>query len=583
MPPPPSIPRETRSQSRKSRVSSDGVESVEAPGSTQKAITNPRRKPNVRAKPSSNYGAAVDSQAPAQKQAVKLAKREAIGRIEDGVGAAIERSATLTTNNTKGLTAVAEEEEHEAVEDNVSQRDEELAVLDNRDGNEGMDYHHTASDLAGSKSFGSEAHLNSLLNRQNTRAVSQQPADADLDATSTQPVHSNQNDMPSPLHSPIHHPTLTNIPITTAPVSHGVITTPWTWKWIWLALVISLLVSLCSAALSTLRYQQMTTSLSEFQNDCGKKVSSIIPNRLIQRLDKLEEQVAHLTENAVMKDNRPFQINWFSYDLGARVNPYLSSPSTRSPKLPIKSRWSFEWKDIRSAWKSSSSSSSSSQQQRRDDNSPLLPRRRSAGPNSSSTSINPNTVLTPYTKFEPGYCAPFGGRGKLQLAVLTPRPITPTELVIEHFHKDKVLSIGSAPKEIELWIEIADEADASLREEVRRRIREIYPDIFSRESTQKDRFLDPKMALGKTWVPVGRWIYRISSASSSSSSFRDKNNVQYFKIPLDLASMGVVVKQQVVRVNSNWGDVDRTCLVRVGLHGHDPSAPAEYLEDDDGY
>ena len=579
MPPPPSIPRETRSQSRKSRVSSDGVESIEAPGSTRKAVTTPRRKPNVRAKPSSNYGAAVDSQAPAQKQAVKLAKREAIGRIEAGVGAAIERSTTLTTNNTKGLTAVAEEEERGAVEDNISPRDEERAVSNNRGDGEGMDYHHTASDLAGSKSFGSEAHLDGLLNRQKTRASSQQPAAANQDATSTQPVHSNQSDMlPTPLQSPIHHPALTNSP-TTAPVSHGVIPTPWTWKWMWLALIIGLLVSVCSAALSTLHYQKMTTSLSGFQNDCGKKVSSIIPNRLIQRLDKLEEQVAHLTENAVMKDNRPFQINWFSYDLGARANPYLSSPSTRSPKLTIKSRRSLEWKDIKSVWKSSSS-----QRRRRDDDPPPPLRRRSAGPSSStstSTSTNPNTVLTPYTEFEQRYCAPSGGRGKLQLAIHTPRPITPTELVIEHFHKDKVLSIGSAPKEIELWIEIAgeDDDDDKLREEVRRRTKEIYPDIFSRESTQKDRFLDPKMALGKTWVPVGRWIYRISSASSSSS-FRDNNNVQYFKIPLDLAAMGVVVKQQVVRVNSNWGDVDRTCLVRVGLHGHDPSTP-EYLEDDD--
>ena len=572
-------------------MSSDGVESVEAPGSTRKAVTTPRRKPNVRAKPSSNYGAAVDSQAPAQKQAVKLAKRKAIGRIEAGVGEAIERSAKLITNNTKGLTAVAEEEEREAVEDNVSPRDEERAVLINRAvGNEWMDYHHTASDLAGSKNFGSEAHLNGLLNRQKTRAIPQQPAAANQDATSTQPIHSKQSDMsPTPLQSSIHHPALNNSPATTAPVSHGVIPTPWTWKWMWLALIIGLLVSVCSAALSTLHYQQMTTSLSEFQNDCGKKVSSIIPNRLIQRLDKLEEQVAHLTENAVMKDNRPFQINWFSYDLGARANPYLSSPSTRSPKLTIKSRWSLEWKDIKSAWKSSwkSSSSPSSQQRQRDDNPPPLLRRRSAGPSSSSsTSTNPNTVLTPYTEFEPRYCAPSGGRGKLQLAVFTPRPITPTELVIEYFHKDKVLSIGSAPKEIELWIEIAgDDDDDNLREEVRRRIKEIYPDIFSRESTQKDRFLDPGMALGKTWVPVGRWIYRISSASSSSSSssFRDNNNVQYFKIPLDLASMGVVVKQQVLRVNSNWGDVDQTCLVRVGLHGHDPSTPAEYLEDDDGY
>lgn len=567
MTPPRSIPRETRSQSRKSRVGSDGVESVEAPGSPRKAVPTPRRKPNVRAKPSSNYGAAVDSQAPAQKQAAKLAKREATDRIEAGVGAAIERSAILTTKNTKGLTAVAEDDERETVHDNVSPREEGRLVFNSRgDDNEGVDYHHTATDPAGSKSLGREAHLRGLFNRQPIRVIPQQPAAlnqppaANQDSSSTQPVHPNQRDMPPPpLQSPIHHPALTSSPVTTAPVSHEGITIPWVWKWMWLALIISLIVSLSCAAVSTLRYQQMTTSLSEFQNGCGKKVSSIIPAIFSQRLDKLEEQVAHLAENAVLKDTRAHQINWFSYDLGARANPYLSSPSARIPNPKMKSRWSLEWKDIKSAWKSPSQNS--------DD---YLPSLRNRGGLDSSTSTNPNTALAPYNEFERRYCAPFDGRGKLQLAVLTPRPITPTELVLEHFRKEQVLSIGSAPKEIELWIEIGDE-EAKVREEISRRIKEIYPDIFSREYIQKGRRLDPKMALGKQWVPVGRWTYQISSGEK----------VQYFKIPLDLASLGVVVRQQAVRVNSNWGDVDRTCLVRVRLHGEDPSTPPEYLEDDD--
>ena len=568
MPPPPSIPRETRSQSRKSRVGSDGVESVEAPGSTRKAVPTPRRKPNVRAKPSSNYGAAVDSQAPAQKQAAKLAKREATERIEAGVGAALERSATLTTKNTKSLTAVAEEDEREAVHDNFSPREEGRLIVNSRgDDHEVVNYHHTATDPAGSKSLGREAHLHGLFNRQPIRAIPQQPAPlnqppaAYQDSSSTQPVHPNQRDMPPPpLQSPIHHPALTSSPVNTAPVLHGEILIPWVWNWMWLALVISLIVSLSCAAVSTLRYQQLTTSLSEFQNDCGNKVSSIIPAIFSQRLDKLEEQVAHLAENAVMKDTRADQINWFSYDLGARANPYLSSPSTRIPNLKMKSRWSLEWKDIKSSWKSPSQNS--------DD---YLPSLRNRGGPDSGSSMNPNTALAPYNEFERRYCAPFGGRGKLQLVVLTPRPITPTELVVEHFRKEQVLSIGSAPKEIELWIEIGDE-EAKVREEVSRRIKEIHPDIFSREYTQKGRQLDPKMALGKQWVPVGRWTYQISS----------REKVQYFKIPLDLASLGVVVRQQAVRVNSNWGDVDRTCLVRVGLHGEDPSMPPEYLEDDDG-
>lgn len=544
-----SIPRETRAQRRKSRAGSDGAESIEAPSSTTRKAPTIRRKPNVGPKPSSNYGAAIDSQAPAQKQAAKLAKRVATDRIEAGVGAAIERSATVTTN-TKGLTAVPEEDNHEDVGDDstFSPREEDWEVFNSRGGeSKGMDYHHTTSALTGKIFLGRQVRLNTFSNRQTSRVIPptalNQPATSNGDAISTQPLYSHQRDMlppPPPVQASIQHSALTNSFATTAPFSREENLTPGIWKWTLVALFVSVIVSLSSVALSTVRYHQITTSLSELQ--------------------RLEEQMARLAENAVIKDIRSHQINWFSFDLGARANPYLSSPSTRGPNLKIKSRWSLKWKDIRSAWKSSQPED--------------LPSLCSGGGLSGGGStINPNTALTPYSEFEPRYCAPFGGRGKLQLAVIAPRPITPTELVVEHFRKDQVFLIGSAPKEIELWIEIRqDDSDAErLREKIRHRIRAIYPDIFSRTYTQKDRLLDSKMALGPEWVPVGRWIYQISS----------RDNIQYFGIPLDLASMGVVARQQVVRVNSNWGNVDQTCLVRVGLHGEDPSTPNEYLEDDE--
>ena len=535
--PPSSIPRETRAQ-RRSRAGSDGPESVEAPSSTRKAA--PRRKPDVRPKPTSNYGA-VDSQAPAQKQAAKLAKREATDRIEAGVGAAIE-SAILTT--TKGLTSVGEGDKREA-EGDVSSGEDEQVVFNRGGQNEGMD-DHTASDLTGSKSFGREAQdLNVFLNRQPSRASSvipQQPAASNRDVIPTQPVYPKQGDIPPPLQASIQ-PSLTNSPVT-APSSRAEVPIPWIWKWMWLALIISVIISLSSAGLSTLHYRQMTTNLQEFQN--GGKVSTIIPSTLSQRLDQLEEQVARLAASAVDKDDRSRQINWLSFDLGARANPYLSSPCARSPYLTVKSRWSLRLKHLKSALKP------------QPHNLPLVSR---SGP----STLGPNTALTPWIEFEPRYCAP-SGRGKLQLSVNTPRPITPTELVVEHFRRDQVPFIGSAPKEVELWIEIED---ADLHEEVSQRIKDIYPDIFSCTYTQKDRLLDPKMALGPEWVPVGRWTYQISA----------RNNVQYFQIPVDLASLGVVVRKLVVRVNSNWGNVDRTCLVRVGLHGEDSSAPTEYLED----
>lgn len=605
--PAPSILRETRAQRRKSRAGSDGVESIEAPSSITRVT--PRRKPNVGPKPSSNYGAASDSQAPAQKQAAKWAKRVATDRIEAGVGAAIERSSTvITTNNTKGLTAVPEEDGHglEAVRDNYmfSPREEEWVVFNSR-GSEsegGMDYHHTASDLTGSKFIERQARFSNFSNGQSSRFIPQQstalhqPSTPNRDAFTTQPTYQNRRDMPPPPPPPprfrasIQRPALTNSSATPTSFSRGEIrmTGVWKWKWVSIALITSFIVSLSSAALSIVCYHQMTTGLSKFQYGGQKKGSSIIPSppmAAAHRLDKLEEQVARLAENAVMKDSRSDQINWFSFDLGARVNPYLSSPSTRRSKLKIKSRWSLKWKDIRSVWKWKWKWKKSPQEPE-EDVLPLLCREGGSGlgglGGSSSSAINPNTALIPYSEFEPRYCAPFGGRGKLQLVVISPRPITPTELVVEHFRKDQVLLLGSAPKEIELWIEIkgdsysssssstsvdADADAENIREKIRQSISNLYPDILNRTYTpQKDRLLDSKTALGPEWVPVGRWIYQISSPH---------DNVQYFKIPLDLGSIGgglrvvVTTRQLAVRVNSNWGNVDRTCLVRVGLHGVD--------------
>lgn len=536
MPPTP-IPRETRSQKR-SRAGSDGPESVEAPSSTRKAA--PRRKPDVRPKPTSNYGA-IDSQAPAQKQALQATKREAAVRIEAGLGAAIE-SATITT--TRGLTSVTEEDEQSSEKDVPPEKEE--SVESNRGGeSEGMD-DYTVSDLTGTKSFGREAQdLDGLLNRQPIRASSaipQQPTAPNQDAISTQPVHQNQRNMPSPPQAPIQ-PTQTNSTLT-ALSSRGETPIPRIWKWMWLALIISLIVSLSTAGLSTLRYRQMTTGLQEFQNK--GKVSSIIPAMFSQRLDKLEGQVARLAQNSVNKEAQTRKINWLSFDLGARANPYLSSPCAKRPYLTVKAKWSLRWRHLKSAMSLDLND---------------LPIETRRGP----SNVGPNTALTPWIEFEPRYCAP-SSRGKLQLAVSTPRPITPTELVVEHFRRDQVPYIGSAPKEVELWIKIGD---PEVREELGQCITDIYPDIFSRTYTQKDRLLDPKMALGPEWVPVGRWTYHISA----------RDNVQIFQIPIDLNSLGVAVRSQVIRVNSNWGNVDRTCLVRVGLHGLDPSAPTEYLED----
>ena len=238
------------------------------------------------------------------------------------------------------------------------------------------------------------------------------------------------------------------------------------------------------------------------------------------------------------------RINWLAYGLGAIVDPYTTSPVAWLPVKVPRSRWNprtqlasvLGW-----PW-------------------PLYTKRVPMGG-------HPTMALRPWGEPETCYCAP-SARGKLQLAVLLPRPVSPTQLVIEHYARDDLPTAmsGAAPKELELWTSISNDA---LRGVVAREIVKSFPDIFVKKYTQHNRLLDSKQHLNSTWVPLGRWIYDLYAYQ----------NVQEFQIPVNLVRMGVAVNEVAIRVNSNWGNFDRTCLARVRMFGKDQSGIEEYLED----
>ena len=146
-----------------------------------------------------------------------------------------------------------------------------------------------------------------------------------------------------------------------------------------------------------------------------------------------------------------------------------------------------------------------------------------------------------------------------------PRLVTPVHLIIEHYLKDEVLSVGAAPKEVELWIPIGDNtAHAAVVSDVT----ELYPDILPSERSEPARFLEHKIALDFTWVPVGRWTYDIHANEAK----------QRFRVIADLESHNIAVDEVVIRVNSNWANREVTCLVRARLDGIDRSGVHERLD-----
>ncbi|KAK4696563.1 hypothetical protein P7C71_g1386, partial [Lecanoromycetidae sp. Uapishka_2] len=165
------------------------------------------------------------------------------------------------------------------------------------------------------------------------------------------------------------------------------------------------------------------------------------------------------------------------------------------------------------------------------------------------------------------WCAPKNPFGKLQLTVAIERPITPTELVVEMAAKDAVPvgHVKTYPKEIELWIQVPDD---NIRRSISSMIDQSYPDLWRDVSTQ-GRELAMAQTLDYNYVPVGRWKYNVHI----------NEEVQTFRIPVPLAEYGVTTSKVAVRVNTNWGNDEFTCVNRFVLHGDDASGIREHLEE----
>ena len=110
----------------------------------------------------------------------------------------------------------------------------------------------------------------------------------------------------------------------------------------------------------------------------------------------------------------------------------------------------------------------------------------------------------------------------MQLAVRLPRPIRPTELIIEHWRKDEVPIAGVTPRLVELLVEVGE-------------------DLFR----------------------VGQWIYNVHAIQEA----------QKFSVVYD----GPAVQRVILLIASNWGNPNMTCLVRAKLHGVDMSGIEERL------
>ncbi|MCJ1252319.1 hypothetical protein MMC24_000124 [Lignoscripta atroalba] len=241
---------------------------------------------------------------------------------------------------------------------------------------------------------------------------------------------------------------------------------------------------------------------------------------LSARINKLSNDIKQLP-TAQPEGHKFHRVNYFSTGLGAVVDPYLTSP-TKMIRRSLKTRLISSWNSI-----------------------------------TLRQSLPPTEALGPWDDIGDCWCAPPSGGnsdGKSQLSVLLPREMIPTDLVVEHIHRDATLDIASAPKELELWVQILDE---DIREAAGNAAFSRLPNDYEEKlwAAQKQ---DPfNKALDRTWLRIGKWRYDINS----------RHNVQSFHVAVRLEDFHASIRKVVVRVNSNWGNRDYVCLYRLKLYG----------------
>lgn len=254
------------------------------------------------------------------------------------------------------------------------------------------------------------------------------------------------------------------------------------------------------------------------------------------QLSSLSSRYLNLFDDKAKPPMSP-QINWFEAGQGAVVDPYLTSPSFATKRDLTLTGYVAALFALQKQLPAS------------------VPFSRAA--NEALTHWNDGGLDR--------WCAP-PSRGKLQLTVITARPIAPRELVVEHIAKGASIHVGMAPREVELWVDIED---FDVRFEVNKAILAFDPTLMHLSSPQDGKEIADAQALPPSFVLVSRFLYDIHANQA----------IQNFNIPLDLDTLGLQSTRFAVRVNSNWGSYDATCLNRLRLHGIDMSGEVEVLEE----
>lgn len=163
-------------------------------------------------------------------------------------------------------------------------------------------------------------------------------------------------------------------------------------------------------------------------------------------------------------------------------------------------------------------------------------------------------IVAPFKDRKKMWCAP-SNHGKAQVTVMMAAQMAPTELVIrQNLAMSEALDADTYPKEIELWVDIEDD---KAREAILADVLKRFPDIMTKTEAQRGRQLAEAQALPSTFIPVGRYLYDVNANQA----------VQGWPIRTNIGHYNASTMRAAIRISSNWGNIESTCLHEVSLYG----------------
>ncbi|EKM78789.1 hypothetical protein AGABI1DRAFT_121205 [Agaricus bisporus var. burnettii JB137-S8] len=151
-----------------------------------------------------------------------------------------------------------------------------------------------------------------------------------------------------------------------------------------------------------------------------------------------------------------------------------------------------------------------------------------------------------------GYCWPFAGQ-RGQLGVHLAAPVVIDEVTIDHISKDIALDIRSAPRHMEVWGlveggENLEKHDELVKEREQRR---------QQEGMEEDEEYPDTLPRNPPYIRIANFTYDVDSGS----------HVQTFPVLEEIKEKQMDFGIVALRVLSNWGREEFTCLYRFRVHG----------------